>query len=383
MLASGAFFQQDAGVGHFGMAPQSGLDLSQLDAEATDLDLVVQAAEVFQPARRGVLVDKPAGQVAGPVENPGLTQMFKRYKPIQGQLFIVQASEALNFMHQAGMIHRDLKPSNILVSEDGQPHIVDFGLAKALLEENDKPDLTITRTGDFAGTLAFMAPEQASGDGSLVDTRTDVYALGVICYKLLTNRYPHQLSRAPHVAQRQIMEQDVCRPRVADPAIDSDLEALLLKALAKDPNDRYGSAGELANDLENYLKGEPLTARRFTLAYYLRKRMRRYRVQIAVASAALIGVYLLAVTGYPRIKDLARKEVLVTEIAEGFVDKLAPVEGMGLIPTYSASPLDPDYKIYGRRFSAYDNAVATIALVMSGHFEEAEQILDGLERFPI
>jgi len=205
--------------------------------------------------------------------------------------------QAVLYAHLRAVIHRDLKPSNILVSPDGQPHVLDFGLAKALLEEDDA--LTISVEGQIAGTPAYMSPEQAAGHHSQTDTRTDVFSLGVILYELLTGQSPHDLSGSMFDVLHGIMEGRIRRPREVDKSIDSELEALLLKALAQNPEDRYASAGALAKDITNYLDEEPLDAQVPTILYFLRKKALKYRVQVATGLAVsfvLLGIILVAYT---------------------------------------------------------------------------------------
>lgn len=208
--------------------------------------------------------------------------------------------EAVQHAHQRGIIHRDLKPSNIMVDNDGQPVVVDFGLAKAT--ELDGTDIqTLSVEGQVAGTPAYMAPEQAAGRIKDVDTRSDVYALGVILYRLLTGASPHDLSGSSLDVLKRIAEDDVCPPRrVSDDAsrvIDRELETVLLKALAKDPDGRYESAGGLAHDLDNYLSGEPVSARRPTATYILRKRVRKHRKALAGVAAAVCLLFIAAGAG--------------------------------------------------------------------------------------
>ncbi|MBN1343008.1 MAG: protein kinase [Phycisphaerae bacterium] len=230
---------------------------------------------------------------------------------------------AVQHAHQRGVIHRDLKPSNVLVTEDGQPHVLDFGLAKAFLDEDSGG--TISMEGEVAGTPAFMAPEQASGRLDQIDTRTDVYSLGVILFRLLTGESPHELSGSRFELLRRIAEEDVRRPREVTKDVDRELEALLLKALSRDPEARYATAGDMAADIGNYLIGEPLTARSPTTAYFLRKRLRRYRVPLGIGCVVLGSLVALAAYSYVRIarertsaivaRDETSKQIQLTEAA--------------------------------------------------------------------
>ena len=161
---------------------------------------------------------------------------------------------ALNHAHKKGIIHRDIKPSNILVTNNGQPHILDFGLAKTFLEGDS--GMTISVEGEIAGTPAYMAPEQARGNIEELDTRTDVYSLGIILYRLLTGNSPHELTGSRYEIIKRIAENEVLPPSEFSKDIDPQLERLLLRALARDPDDRYLSAGDMADDIESFLCGE-------------------------------------------------------------------------------------------------------------------------------
>jgi len=229
----------------------------------------------------------------------------------QNQILVLMRTvcQAVLCAHLRGVIHRDLKPSNIMVSSDGQPHVLDFGLAKALLEQDDA--LTISVEGQIAGTPAYMSPEQAAGRHSQTDTRTDVFSLAVILYELLTGESPHDRSGSMFDVLRRIMEGQIRRPREIDKTIDCELEALLLKALAQNPDDRYASAGALAKDIGNYLDGEPLDARVPTVLYFLRKKARKYRLQVGIAIAVLAAMLFAytAIVGEQAKRKAAEQEI--------------------------------------------------------------------------
>lgn len=238
---------------------------------------------------------------------------------------------AVKYAHQRGVIHRDLKPSNILVTEDGQPHVLDFGLAKGNLEV--EATLTISVGGDVLGTPAYMSPEQAAGKVDRVDTRSDVYSLGVILYRLLTGEPPHDLTGDRQEVLRRIAEKEPRRPREVAKDLDRELEALLLKALAHDPDGRYASASDLADDIGRYLAGEPLSAKAPTVGYFLYKRLRKHRVRVAVAAGVLAALTGMAVLAYVRIAqagDEARQEAAKARtVTDFFNETLTPDDPEG------------------------------------------------------
>jgi len=230
--------------------------------------------------------------------------------------------EAIEHAHLRGVMHRDLKPSNIMVSFDGQPHVVDFGLARTFLEE-DSEALTISVEGEVAGTPAYMSPEQAAGHHGQVDTRTDVYSLGVILYRLLTGQSPYDLSGSLFDVLQRVVQGKIRRPREICPSIDRELEAVLLKAIAHDQEERYSSAGALAEDIDNYLNDEPLDARVPTTLYFLRKKARKYRVQVGIALVVLFTVFGIALLAYAKVIGEQARRQIAEEQAETRAKELA------------------------------------------------------------
>ena len=228
------------------------------------------------------------------------------------ELFI-QVCDGVQHAHQKAIIHRDLKPSNILVSEvDGKPmpRIIDFGLAKATSQRLTDGSM-YTRVGTLLGTLEYMSPEQADSEGEDIDTRTDVYSLGVVLYQLLVGALPLDLKKLAYdeILQR-LRDKEIPKPssRIlthgGDSAITAknrgtdapsltrqlrgDPDAVVLKALEKDRKRRYGSPSELAADLGRYLRNEPVSAHAPSAAYRTRKYIRRHRLGVAMAAAAVL-----------------------------------------------------------------------------------------------
>lgn len=200
---------------------------------------------------------------------------------------------AITYAHQQGIIHRDLKFANIMVDKRGEPHILDFGLAKAVgMDEQADDDAVATMTGQWAGSLSTMSPEQASGQPSLIDVRTDVYSLGVILYTLLTGQYPYDVGGPTLDALKNIQEAEPVRPRQIVPKFNSEMEAILLTALEKKREKRYQSTAELQSDIENWLEGRPIRVKSISTMYLLRKIIGRHRYTSTVV--LLLAMILIA-----------------------------------------------------------------------------------------
>jgi tetratricopeptide (TPR) repeat protein/predicted Ser/Thr protein kinase len=226
------------------------------------------------------------------VDGEPLTEYAQRHRlDVRGRLeLMVQICDAVHHAHQKGVIHRDLKPANILVDARGQPKILDFGVARAT--DSDVRNATLqTDVGQLLGTLPYMSPEQVAADPLELDTRSDVYALGVILYELLSGQRPYDLSaKMIHEAARVIRETDPVPISSIDRVFRGDVEIIVEKALEKDKTRRYASAAELASDIQRHLRDEPIVARPASTIYQLRKFARRNKVVVLSASAVFVAL---------------------------------------------------------------------------------------------
>ncbi|MGD8452556.1 MAG: protein kinase [Phycisphaerae bacterium] len=242
--------------------------------------------------------------------------------PRQVAAMYVKVCRAVHHAHQHGIIHRDLSPANILVDESGEPHILDLGLAQDTWADDGSS--RISGIGQIVGTLPYLSPEQVDGLDSLVDVRSDVYALGVVLYELLVGRLPYTvtgswaaarntISSVEPVPLRQALKQESPDRLPDSGSINRDLEIVLQKALAKSAAERYQSAADLADDVQRYAAGEAVSARAGHHLYMLRKSLRRYRVAVfvvcsltlvlMVSSAAIWHAWLVAVAQRDRARE--------------------------------------------------------------------------------
>ena len=241
------------GQPYFSMRFMEGGTLAERRASSADFQSAVSPTS----SRQSVEMSKASegsGRAAG--WKPAIRQTGSlRYNSREAAQLLATVSRAVHYAHERGILHRDLKPTNILLDAQGQPHLTDFGLAK-LLEE----DSGLTLTFAVLGTPAYMAPEQAAGNTRDLTTAADLYSLGAILYELLTGQPPFG-GNTPTDVMRQVVDTEPPSPRKLNPALDEDLETICLKCLEKEPSRRYPSALALAEELERWLRHEPIHAR--------------------------------------------------------------------------------------------------------------------------
>ena len=207
----------------------------------------------------------------------------------QAAELVAKVARTVHYAHEHGILHRDIKPGNILLDGKGEPHLTDFGLARLVETES-----TVTRTKEMLGTPSYMAPEQAAGNNTQLTSATDVYGLGAVLYQLLTG-HPPFAGGATYETIKLLLDTEPRQPRLVNPRIDRELSTICLKCLEKDPQRRYPSALALAEDLEHWLKHEPIAARRTGAVSRGKKWLQRNPTTAAVAALSLALVAAVSV----------------------------------------------------------------------------------------
>src|SRR5437762_2532933 len=242
------------------------------------------------------------------VEGSQLDEVVKR-KPMplrHSAELIAKLARAVHYAHEHGILHRDIKPGNVLLDAKGEPHLTDFGLARLVETES-----TVTHTMEVLGTPSYMAPEQAVGNNARVAGATDIYGLGAVLYQLLTG-HPPFAGGTTYETIKLLLDTEPRQPRLLNPKLDRDLSTICLKCLEKDPQRRYSSALALAEDLERWLKHEPIQARRTGVLTRGKTWVRRNPTS-ALLAASLIA--LAAAAGWIVWKSELTRQPLTTGIA--------------------------------------------------------------------
>ncbi len=213
---------------------------------------------------------------------------------------MAKLARTLDYAHQHGVLHRDVKPGNILLDAKGEPHLTDFGLARLVETES-----TVTRTLEVLGTPSYMAPEQAAGNNTQLTSATDVYGLGAVLYQLLTG-HPPFAGGTTYETVRMVLETQPRQPRLWNPKVNRDLATICLKCLEKDPQRRYASALALAEDLERWLRNEPIRSRRSSRLEHVWRWGKR-KPLVASLTAALVMAVIVGFAGVvwelPRVQE--------------------------------------------------------------------------------
>lgn len=300
----------ERGVHFYAMQLIEGASLNEL------IEHMQQSNEVGQA--HGETLKYVTSTIEQVAESTGLSSNKSR-QPLRYQKaarLILQAAFALEHAHQYGVTHRDIKPANLLVDIHGHLWVTDFGLAQI------HSDVTLTQTGDILGTARYMSPEQSAGNRRLTDHRTDIYSLGATLYELVTLEPIFHVNDRNNLNKR-IAEEEPVAPRVIDQKIPAELETIILKAVAKDPVERYETAQQLADDLGNWLDDRPIVARRPTFWEKAARWRRRNSVLVRSASTfvcfAILGLeasMILLVHEHRKTLESYRRESEQREAAE-------------------------------------------------------------------
>jgi tetratricopeptide (TPR) repeat protein len=255
----------------------------------------------------------------------------------QAAELVAKLARAVGYAHAHGVIHRDIKPANVMVDDEtGQPVLMDFGLAKELTDQSSQ----LSHSGRIMGTPAYMAPEQAAGNLRQVGPLADVYALGAVLYELLCGRPPYH--GALWEVLRKVQTEEAVAPRRLVPQLHRDLETICLKALAREPQARYGSAVALAEDLERFCAGEAVQARREGLGRKLWRKVRRNPLTVGAAVALVVAAAVLGIVTPPvyrphRVTTLTRDVQAAIESPDWSAEQLGHVDAL----LKDLDPLDP------------------------------------------
>ena len=262
--------------------------------------------------------------------------------PRRAAELVIKIARTVQFAHEHGILHRDIKPGNILLDKKGEPHLSDFGLARLIEQESN-----VTNSLDVLGTPSYMAPEQAAGHGKELTPAMDVYSLGAVFYHLLTGEPPFA-GGTTYETIRMVLDREPRNPRQRNPKVDVDLATICLKCLQKQPEKRYPSAAVLADDLERWIRYEPIRARpigKFTrVGKWIRRNPTTAVLESALVALALaVGIILwnsgenrppasgIAVLPFQNLSDASESGSLPDGIQDDVLTKLAQVADLKVI----------------------------------------------------
>jgi tetratricopeptide (TPR) repeat protein/tRNA A-37 threonylcarbamoyl transferase component Bud32 len=315
---------------------------------------------------------------------------------------VARVCDAVNHAHQRGVIHRDLKPSNIRVDADGTPRVLDFGLARQARGPRAQPE--VTTDGSFLGSLPWVSPEQASGRHDQVDVRSDIYALGVILFQLLTGQFPYEVSGPLRSTLEVIASAEPTPLRRARPGALEDLEVIIAKCLAKDPARRYQTCAELAEDLRLCVADQPIRARRESTWNAMARRLHRFRllawagaVLVVFAAAALVTIALYAhQTAHERdeARQATRRAESTLAFFTGMLSSIDPDSPGGArdikvaeVMTRAEGAIDKDYADDPSTLASFHSVIgktyAALGMVdlAQQHLDKAAEVLAGAPGF--
>jgi len=287
-----------------------------------------------------------------------------------------QVCDAVHHGHQKGIVHRDLKPGNILVGPNGNPRVIDFGVARSTDSDMALTGMQ-TDVGQLIGTVQYMSPEQCDADPHDVDTRSDIYALGVVLYEILCGALPYRLADTPiYEATRLIRETNPDRPSLIDPKLRGDLETIVLKALEKERDRRYQSTAELALDLRRYLVGDAIMARPASVGYQLRVFARRNKgmlvamtvvVLVLIAGAVVsTAFYFRGETSRLQAEQQQQKAQAAEDYLEDIVSAIDPVKFGEQVRI--SKLLDIFGEQIEERFADQPEVEATVRMALAGKY---------------
>jgi len=270
---------------------------------------------------------------------------------------MAKLAHTLHHAHQNGVLHRDVKPGNILLDAKGEPHLTDFGLARLVETES-----TVTRTLEVLGTPSYMAPEQAAGNNTHLTSATDVYGLGAVLYQLLTGHPPFAGSTT-YETVRMVLETQPRQPRLCNPKVDRDLETICLKCLEKEPARRYASGQALAEDIERFLRNEPIRSRRSSQLEHVWRWCKRKPLVASLIAALILVVAIALTSALWELRRVQAERVLVKRA------NLSEQEKARLTVQQTKNPAAYDAYLRGRAFPGWWHQEGAIQL-----FQEAVKL---------